>query len=149
MVQNILKSEMGAVPVLTDVLVPGTQWHGEEVPDMTGIDVAKWGMAIKQVGLKKKIGSIHLPEQLQDAQGYTHGLGIVLKLGPSCFRGKKCEDLGITPENSAKVGDIILFQAATVPRRIKVDGIEILFINDDAYYGTVEPSEIHRISFKL
>ena len=129
---------------LTEVL------HGETVPAAHLIpEPARFNIVIRQLGVREKIGSIHLPDSAKDAQSWTHGLGVVLKVGKSAYRGRKYEDLGLTSEDAPKVGDIIQFQARGVPTRFRVQGIEVMVIPDDAYYAKVLPEQVPYISFAL
>lgn len=124
--------------------------HNESVPATHLIpEPARYFLVIRQVGIKDKIGSILMPDSAKDAQSYTHGLGIVLKVGPAAFKGRKFEDMGLTPEHAPKVGDIVQFQARGVPTRFKVLDIELMCIPDDAYYATVLPDQVPYISFAL
>jgi len=125
-------------------------WLGEAVPPLENIgEPFTWRLVIKQVAIRKKIGSIELPDSAVDAQSWTHGLGIVLKLGPCAFKGRKWEDLGLADEDKPKVGQLIAFQARGVPTRLKVDGIELLVIPDDAFYMTLTPEQAQHVSFAL
>lgn len=128
-----------------------TTLHGETVPVETLIPTpARYFLVIRQVGIKEKIGSLYIPESAKDAQSYTHGLGVVLKVGPAAFKGRKFEDMGLDPAvHAPKVGDIVQFQARGVPARFKVCDIDLISIPDDAYYATVEPHQVPFISFAL
>jgi len=149
---------MGEHVYKTPLLSPGTsldledKWLGEEVPDLELIPrPARFHMTVKQLHVRKKIGSILMPDQVVDAQGWTHGMGIVLKLGKAVYRGRKYEDMGLTPEDDGpQVGDVILFQARTAPVRYKVQGIEVLVIPDDAYHSTCDDRrQVEHLSFNL
>lgn len=148
--KHTYKSEMGAVAPLRDVLKKDDPFHGAEVPELWKIpSPARWNIVIRQLGIKEKIGSLYMPDSVKDAQSYTHGMGVVLKVGASVFRGKKYEDLGLSPDDGPKPGDIVCFRAHSAPTRFKVDGIELMVIPDDAYYATVSPEQADFISFKL
>lgn len=125
--------------------------HGETVPVEALIPTpARYFLVIRQVGIKEKIGSLYIPDSAKDAQSYTHGLGIVLKVGPAAFKGRKFEDMGLDPAlHAPKVGDIVQFQARGVPARFKVCDIDLIAIPDDAYYATVEPHQVPFVSFAL
>lgn len=124
--------------------------HGEKIPELRFIpEPARYYIILRQLGIKEKIGSLYLPDSAKDAQSWTHGLGIVLKVGPAAFKGRKFEDMGLTHEQAPKHGDIVQFQARGVPTRFKVQDIELLAIPDDAYYATVSPEQVPFISFAL
>ena len=125
-------------------------WHGEEIPDERFIpEPDRFLLLVKQLGIKRKIGSIELPDQLVDAQSYTHGMGLVVKVGPCVYKGRKFEDMGATEEMGPKVGDIVTFEARGAPRRIWIKGVELLFIMDDQITSRPTPEQVPHISFKL
>jgi hypothetical protein len=149
---------------LTDVLTVGaslpmwpadkpktTMMHGETVPVEDLIpNPARYFMMVRQIGIREKIGSLYLPDSAKDAQSYTHGLAIVLKLGPAAYKGRKFEDMGLDPEvHAPKIGDIVQFQARGVPARYRVCDIDLIALPDDSYYGTVEPHQVPFVSFAL
>lgn len=124
--------------------------HGETVPvDELLPKPARYFLIVKQVGVKEKIGSIYMPDSAKDAQSYTHGLAIVLRMGPATFKGRKFEDMGLGADEAPKVGDIVQFQARSVPAKFRVCDIDLMAIPDDSYYATVEPHQIPFISFAL
>lgn len=124
--------------------------HGEVVPvEKITPNPARYFVIVRQLGIKEKIGSIFVPDAAKDAQSWTHGLGVVLKVGPSAYRGRKMEDLGLGEADRPQRGDIIQFQARGVPTRFKVKDIELLALPDDAYYATVEPDQVPYVSFAL
>lgn len=137
----------------TDALLtaaPGDQFHGADVPVLEHVpDPERYYLAVAQYKVKKKVGSILLPDSAVDAQGWTHGLAVVLKVGPCAFKGRKMEDLGLSPENAPKVGDIVCYTARVVPSRLKVDGIEVMYIPDDAPYARVTPAQAQFVTFNF
>jgi len=148
--KHVYKSDMGAVAPLSDVLVKGDRFHGATVPDLDKVPTpARWNLVVRQLGIKEKIGSLYMPDSVKDAQSYTHGMAVVLKVGSCVYRGRKYEDLGLSPEDGPQVGDIICFRAHSAPTRFKVQDIELMVIPDDAYYATVAPDQVDAISFKL
>jgi hypothetical protein len=148
--KHILKSEVGAVAPLADILPGGDRFHGATVPNLDKVpDPERWNLCIRQLGIKEKIGSLYIPDSVKDAQSYTHGMGVVLKVGKCVYRGRKYEDLGLTPEDGPQVGDIICFRAHTAPTRLKVQDIEVMYIPDDAFYARATPDMVDSISFKL
>lgn len=125
-------------------------FKGEKFPDLRHVpEPARYYLIIRQLGIKEKIGSVLLPDSAKDAQSYTHGVGVVLKVGPAAFKGRKFEDMGLTNEQGPKPGDVVQFQARGVPTRFKVQDIELLAIPDDAYYATVLPEQVPYVSFAL
>lgn len=121
---------------------------GEKVPLEAIIEPDRWNIVIKQIGIKKKVGSIYIPLEAQDAQSYTHGMAVVVKVGPSVYRGRKFEELNLTPDDGPKPGNIVYFEAR-MPRRLKIDGEEYLIIPDDAVIGRFDRKHINRVSFTI
>jgi hypothetical protein len=125
-------------------------FHGAEVPALMHVpEPERYYIAVAQYKIKKRVGSILLPDSAVDAQGWTHGLAVVLKVGPCAFKGRKMEDLGLSPDNAPQVGDIVCYTARVVPSRLKVDGIDVMYIPDDAPYARVSPEMAPHISFNF
>lgn len=123
-------------------------WFGENVPLEAIPDPDRFNLVVKQVEIKKKIGSIIVPSSTIDAQSWTHGMAVVVKRGPSVYRGKKFEEMGLSPDDGPKVGDVIYYESRA-PRRFKVDGEEFLVIPDDAVIARFHRAHISRIGFSL
>lgn len=123
-------------------------WLGEKVPLEAIPEPDRFNLVIKQVEIKKKFGSILAPSSTIDAQSWTHGMAVVVKRGPSVYRGKKFEDMGLSPEDGPKVGDVIYYESRA-PRRFKVDGEEFLVIPDDAVIARFHRDHLSRIGFTI
>ncbi len=123
-------------------------WLGEKVPLEAVPEPDRFNLVIKQVEVKKKFGSIIAPPSTIDAQSWTHGMAVVVKCGPSVYRGKKFEDMGLSPEDGPKVGDVIYYESRA-PKRFKVDGEEFLIIPDDAVLARFKRENLSRIGFSI
>lgn len=123
-------------------------WLGEKIPLEAIPDPDRFNLVIKQVTIKTKIKSILLAPSTIDAQSWTHGMAVVVKRGPSVYRGKKFEDMGLSPEDGPKVGDVIYYESRA-PRRFKVDGEEFLVIPDDAVIARFNRDHLSRIGFTI
>jgi co-chaperonin GroES (HSP10) len=93
-------------------------------------------------------GLIILTDQTIADQHWTHGMAEVVAVGPSVYRGKKFEDMGLTPEDGPKVGDIVFFESRA-PRRFKFNGELLLMVPDDAIGFSVDPDHADKISFTI
>mgnify|MGYP001179290597 CR=1 FL=1 len=119
------------------------------VPDLAAIpDPERYYMIVRQVGKKRKIGSIILSEQTVADQDWTHGAAVVVKLGPSVYRGRKYEDMGLTPADAPQPGTLVMFEARS-PKRIKIDGELYLIIADDATFARPSLAELGRLAFTI
>ncbi len=127
------------------------KWLGEAVPDLDKIPAPdRYYLCVKQIQIQTKTASgIIIPDQTVDAQTWTHGLAIVLAVGPSSYKGRKMEDLGLSSEDAPQVGTIICFRCRGAPERFKVQGVEVMYIPDDAPYARPTPEQVPFISFKL
>lgn len=126
-------------------------WMGEDIPEaaLKGLKVKLWHCVVKQIGIRRKSkGGLILPDQTVADQEWTHGLCMVVKAGPACYRGKKFEDLGIEPEDAPKPGELYLFTARS-PERIKVADETFILVPDDALKVRVDRKYINDISFKI
>ena len=105
-------------------------------------------LLVKQYGVKKQIGSIFVPESAVDAQEWTHGLGVVLRVGPSVYRGRRFEEINLGPDDGPKAGDIVMFEARQ-PKRFRFHGHTYFLLPDDACTITVAPEAADHVSFKF
>lgn len=123
-----------------------------ELPDISNLNLPlvpeRWLMIVTPVGIKKKSkGGILIPEQAQDDQYWTSGLGMVVAHGPAVYRGRQFADKGLSPEDAPPVGSLVVYNAKT-PLRVKVDDLVLIYINDDATLARVpDASQAHRIVF--
>lgn len=146
---------MSVPAVSADVIASGEpDWLGEDVPPLAHIPNPKlWRVVVKQVGIKKKIKTasgfeLELPDQVVSDQEWTHGMCVVVKVGPAVYRGKKFEDIGVTPEDGPQVGQIYSFEARQ-PKRFKIDGVQLIELADDALTMQFDKEHLHRVSFQV
>jgi hypothetical protein len=66
----------------------------------------RFNLIVAQVAIKKKVGSLILADQTIQDQQWTHGLVVVVKVGPSVFKGKRFEDMGLSSDDAPQVGDM-------------------------------------------
>ena len=103
-------------------------------------------IALMPVDIKARIGSIFIPDSAIEAQMWVNGLGKVCAVGPGVYRGRRFEEMGLTPEDGPKVGDIVVYNSKS-PNRLTVDGRTIIFVADDAITSRVDPALAHLIKF--
>jgi hypothetical protein len=108
----------------------------------------RFNLIVRPVGIKKMMGSIILPDQVVDAQQWTHGTALVCKVGPSVFRGQRFKDMGLGPEDGPKVGDLVYVMPRN-PNRFEVDGELYMLIADDGIFARLDPKHAHRITYKF
>jgi co-chaperonin GroES (HSP10) len=106
----------------------------------------RWLMVVVQVGVKATTGGIEMPDQVQENMQWTSGLGRIVARGDAVYQGKLFADKGMTPENAPQVGDFVIFNAKT-PLRIKYEGKDHIFINDDAILARVssDPEDLKKL----
>lgn len=127
---------------------------GENLPPLEWIpDPDRFYLLVTQVAIKRKVGNIIIPDKTVDDQVWNHGLGLVVKVGPSVYRGTRFKDMDLTPDEGPRQGDLVLFQART-PNRIEIalpEGGHRLFLQiaDDAILGRVKREHMHRIKFQV
>jgi hypothetical protein len=119
---------------------------GEHVPLKAIPDPARFNVIVKQVNLRKKIGSIEIPDTVLADQQWHHGMGLVVKVGPSVYRGAKFADVGLTPEDGPKVGELWWF-TARAPLRLYVDNELYMLLSDDGLNGKFDRYELDRVRF--
>ena len=122
------------------------RWLGEKVPLEALPEPERYNVLIKQVNIRNKINSILIPETVQSDQQWSHGMGLVVKVGPSVFRGSKFADVGLTPEMGPKPGDIYWFQARA-PMRLFVDNELYMLLADDGLLAKFDRNHLDRVRF--
>ena len=112
------------------------------VPDVTGLPAAPQGyhLMVEMVEAKKKIGSIHVPEERKRLEDTASPIAKVLAMGPDAYQDKQKFPSGPW----CKVGDNILMRSYS-GTRIKFGQRDIRFINDDSVEAVViDPESIER-----
>jgi co-chaperonin GroES (HSP10) len=106
----------------------------------------RWLMVVVQVGVKATTGGIEMPNVIEENMQWLSGLGRIVARGEAVYQGKLFADKGLTPENAPQVGDFVLFNAKT-PMRIKYEGKDHIFINDDSIMARVksDPEELKKL----
>lgn len=90
---------------------------------------------------EKTHGGIYLPDRTKDNAKYNAVVGMVLKLGPDCFKTGPFKD---SNEKGCEVGRWAVFSYKN-PDKIDFNGVSFAFVYDDALKGFVKnPSKITR-----
>ncbi len=106
----------------------------EKIPQPTG-----WRIMVLPYKMKEKTkGGIVLAETTLEKQQVASQCGLVLAMGPQCYKDKERY-----PEGPwCKVNDWVMF-ARYAGSRIKIDGGEIRLLNDDEVLATIDsPQDI-------
>lgn len=122
-------------------------WFSEDTePDPAPLPkICGYNILVKPLGVKKKVGNIHLPDSVRDdAQALTN-VGRVLITGPEAYQGERFT----SQEPWCKPGDYVVFQ--------KFRGVKILYKNvpltllaDDEILMVVDkPDEINSNFFNF
>jgi len=104
----------------------------EKLPNPTG-----WRMIVLPFKMKEKTkGGIVLAETTLERQQVASQCGLVLKIGPDCYKDKERYAEGPW----CKVGDWVVF-ARYAGSRMKIEGGEIRLLNDDEVLATIKNPE--------
>ena len=104
----------------------------ERLPNPTGYRI----LVLPYAGPKKTKGGIILADTTQETIQMTTVCGLVLKMGPDCYRDKERY-----PEGPwCKEKDWVIF-ARYAGSRIKIEGGEVRMLNDDEILATVDNPE--------
>ena len=104
----------------------------EKLPNPTG-----WRMIVLPFKMKEKTkGGIVLAETKLERQQVASQCGLVLKMGPDCYKDKERYAEGPW----CKVGDWVVF-ARYAGSRMKIEGGEIRLLNDDEVLATIKNPE--------
>jgi|TARA_R110002012_G_scaffold9231_1_gene42558 chaperonin GroES len=103
-----------------------------KIPKPTG-----WRIMVLPYKMKEKTkGGIVLAETTLEKQQVASQCGLVLAMGPQCYKDKERY-----PEGPwCKVNDWVMF-ARYAGSRIKIDGGEIRLLNDDEVLATIDSPE--------
>lgn len=142
-----------------NLLVPSFKGNAPDSPEVVTLgdldtpipeglpEPALYRMYVMPIRTRKQTkGGVFLPDETIDVQNWVHALGRVVALGPLCFTSPTLVEMGIKPEHCPKVGDVILFSPRG-PWRFTYRGTTILAINDDQFYGRVDPRYLDGYSF--
>ena len=103
-----------------------------KIPKPTG-----WRLLVLPFKMKEKTkGGLVLAESTLEKQQVASQCGLVLAMGPDCYRDKERYPDGPW----CKVNDWIMF-ARYAGSRIKIDGGEIRLLNDDEVLATIDSPE--------
>jgi len=104
----------------------------EKLPQPTG-----WRMLVLPFKMKEKTkGGVILAETTLERQQVASQTGLVLRMGPDCYRDKDRYPDGPW----CKEGDWVMF-ARYAGSRIKIEGGEIRLLNDDEVLATIKNPE--------
>jgi|TARA_A100001515_G_scaffold39062_1_gene30751 chaperonin GroES len=103
-----------------------------KIPKPTG-----WRILVLPFKMKEKTkGGLVLAESTLEKQQVASQCGLVLAMGPQCYKDKERY-----PEGPwCKVNDWVMF-ARYAGSRIKIDGGEIRLLNDDEVLATIDSPE--------
>ena len=103
-----------------------------KLPEPTG-----WRLLVLPFKMKEKTkGGIHLAETTLERQQVASQVGLVMAMGPQCYKDKERY-----PEGPwCKEKDWIMF-ARYAGSRIKIDGGEMRLLNDDEVLATIDSPE--------
>ena len=103
-----------------------------KIPQPTG-----WRLLVLPFKMKEKTkGGIVLAEATLERQQVASQCGLVMAMGPQCYKDKERY-----PEGPwCKVNDWVMF-ARYAGSRIKIDGGEIRLLNDDEVLATIDSPE--------
>ena len=104
----------------------------EKLPQPTG-----WRMLVLPFKMKEKTkGGLHLAETTLEKQQVGSQVGLVMAMGPDCYKDKERYPDGPW----CKVKDWVMF-ARYAGSRIKIDGGEMRLLNDDEVLATIDSPE--------
>jgi len=141
------KTEAGPGPSVPIINEAGVEVYDIDTPIPIGVPVPhRWLVALMPVAIRSKIGSIHIPDSAVDAQLWINGLGKVCAVGPGVYKGRRYEEMGLSPEDAPKVGDIVIYNAKS-PNRIRIGERTLIYVNDDGITASVDPALAHLVKF--
>ena len=106
--------------------------ESSKLPEPTG-----WRILVLPFKMKQKTkGGIHLAETTLERQQVESQVGLVMAMGPQCYKDKERY-----PEGPwCKEKDWVMF-ARYAGSRIKIDGGEMRLLNDDEVLATIDSPE--------
>ena len=106
--------------------------ESSKLPEPTG-----WRLLVLPFKMKEKTkGGIHLAETTLERQQVASQVGLVMAMGPDCYKDKERYPDGPW----CKEKDWVMF-ARYAGSRIKIDGGEMRLLNDDEVLATIDSPE--------
>ena len=79
---------------------------------------------------KKSAGGIIIPDQVREAEMFMNCLGRIVRLGLGAYKIKRWEELGHTPDDIPRVGEIVRWENAS-GRKHFYKGVLVMTIRDE------------------
>jgi len=146
MTEKLLESTKTEIPKIKLALEPALKKAAEEVEAKRNVPPAEsslpkptgWRIMVLPFQPKVKTkGGILLAESALERQQIGTVCGLVLKMGPDCYRDKERY-----PEGPwCKKGEWVIF-ARYAGSRLKIEGGEIRILNEDEILGTIQDPEM-------
>ena len=129
-----MKKEQSSILTPNNKLVGVKPSKTEEpkLPKPTG-----WRLLVLPFKMKEKTkGGIHLAETTLERQQVASQVGLVMAMGPQCYKDKERYPDGPW----CKEKDWVMF-ARYAGSRIKIEGVDMRLLNDDEILATIESPE--------
>jgi chaperonin GroES len=133
MIRSKMKKEQSSILTPNNKLVGVEPTKKEpKLPSPTG-----WRLLVLPFKMKEKTkGGIHLAETTLERQQVASQVGLVMAMGPQCYKDKERYPDGPW----CKEKDWIMF-ARYAGSRIKIEGGEMRLLNDDEVLATIDSPE--------
>lgn len=88
-------------------------------------------------------GGIRLPPDVQTVRQYKENIGLVLSLGPHCFKGKSFEDDSFDKDVAPrfKPGDWVYYSSYEKEKYF-LNGFLCYYMTDDRVHATIRPEDL-------
>ena len=124
----------------SSILTPNNELIGVKKSKTEEPKLAKptgWRLLVLPFKMKEKTkGGLHLAETTLEKQQVASQVGLVMAMGPDCYKDKERYPDGPW----CKVKDWVMF-ARYAGSRIKIDGGEMRLLNDDEVLATIDSPE--------
>lgn len=130
---------------MLDPLAANTNTDDKPDPNIEGIELRGAFILVRPVEITNKIGSILLPDENVDTFRQLLCLGKVLAVSPVAH------DPDIQGPNPIEVGTHVLYEKLKTGRKVKLDGVEVLFMSADGILATVTDTQsfsLHNLQVK-
>lgn len=101
-------------------------------------DICGFYVLVRPVSTKpEKVGSLYVPDSVQDDVKYLCNVGRILAIGPHAFQGASIEKYGPWVQDGMKEGNFVQWERF-VGKRFRYKGVNLVLLKDTDIHMRVE-----------
>ena len=121
--------------------------YGRELPEFNG-EMLLWRcIVMPMMPPEKTAGGIILSDESLEYSEYMNKVGILVAVGPSCYKHPKYKNLGVKEADFPKRGDWVMF-SQHAPMRLEQNGVKLVMLDDDQILAKIkDPKDFKAYSY--